>query len=166
VDLKGEEIDSEWKILLPNGNVTLKVIEKRKDKVNNWREGLYWASFEIDNEVEKEVLMRHLYGVDWHWMLRVSKHSHFAVEEGLGGDWQPIQWQKNNEDRCWGMTLKDSNAQLKLVCSHRLNRGDEIQLYFTEKQLNANIMSEIELKHPIPGGLHGAEFWFYTINHV
>jgi cellulose synthase (UDP-forming) len=166
VDLKNEDGGGSWKILLPNGKVTLKVTEKRKDKVNHWKEGLYWASFEVNTKDEKEILMRHLYAVDWHWMLRVSRYCKSTVAEGLGGCWQPIHWQKNDGEYYWGMTLKDCIMPMKLVCSHRLNVGDEIWVYANEKRLKVQVVSEIQLEHPIPGGLHGAEFWFYAVNEV
>ena len=102
-----------------------------------------------------EKLRRSLYSVDWHRMVRLSKHLHTTQKAGLAGDWQPCVL----DGASWALWLPSGCV---MVAGEKLP-GDRFELRMGSKVLQAVVESRIEPPRPVPRGLNDNLFNFYKM---
>jgi len=108
----------------------------------------------LDDE-SGEKLRRSLYSVDWHRMVRLSKHLHTTRKAGLAGDWQPCVL----DGSAWALWLPSGC----LMVAGEKSPGDRFELRMGSKVLQAVVESRIEPPRPVPRGLNDNLFNFYKM---
>ena len=126
---------------------------------------------ECADPLSNDLLRRSLYSVDWHRMVRLSKHSHMACERDLGGDWEPSIIYTSTDTPHWALRLRTHSAekhQRLMLEGNCAGIGDKVLLLtMQDGQLQRQqcvLQSSINPARPIPRGLNENLFHFFGFN--
>lgn len=116
-----------------------------------------------------EKLRCSLYSVDWHRMVKLSKHSFMAKAKGLAGNWQPVLLM--GEQPRWALKLppKAPHTRARLMLEGtQLSPGTVLSLQ--EREANTHtikkylIAFQTDPLFPVPRGLNNNAFYFFEID--
>lgn len=123
-----------------------------------------------EDEASRDLLRRCLYSVDWHRMVRLSKHSYMAAERGLAGEWRAAIIVGEDGVKRWAMMLdSDSPDNTRRVMTEGPApvSGAAVTLSFVASAspvtTPAVLGAQIAPAWPVPRGLNNNAFHFCEI---
>ncbi len=108
-----------------------------------------------------DLLRRSLYSVDWHRMVRLSRHMHATKEKGLGGEWQPCIVQ----GQFWGLWLPapEGHENDRIMLAGGFSTGEVIEIETAEGRTKRVLLEGIRPHRPVPRGLNDTQFHFHKM---
>lgn len=108
-----------------------------------------------------DLLRRSLYSVDWHRMVRLSRHMHATREKGLGGEWQPCVVQ----GQFWGLWLPvpEGHENDCIMLAGAFSPGEVLEVETAIGTTQQVLMEPILPHRPVPKGLNNTDFNFYRM---